>query len=121
MLGRLLLEPSYSRSPAWRGSELDQAECNFACSCGAAVSVRVADLTRAAWTWEQELGPDLSKAATARFQLNAVGRSHDGGSPALVRQSCAACGARFLVYAGVEETSNSVYSVTLQGVSELAA
>ena len=122
VFGRLLVEPSYSRTPTWQGSDLDLAEHRFPCaSCKADVSVGIRSLVAAAWNWERELGTELSEAAAAFFDLGVVRKSKDGGWPAMVRVSCRACKAAYLVYSGVTETSNSVYAVTVQAVVELSA
>jgi len=85
------------------------------------VPLGAASLTRAAWNWKEALGPDLAVEAQTQFSLPAGGLSHDGGWPALLIAECQSCPKSLLVYAGVREVSNSVFSITIQGVSELAA
>ncbi len=120
MFGRSLLEPSYSRLPTWQGSELNLAKTDFACaSCNARVPVSISALVAGVLDWERQLGGELSVAAGRHFDLGVVRRSKDGGWPAMIRVRCKACDAWYLVYAGVDETSNSVWTVTLQGIVEL--
>jgi hypothetical protein len=52
--------------------------------------------------------------------MNVVGKSPDGGWPSVFEVRCDECGFRFLIYAGVEETSNSVYRVAIQSIAEIS-
>ena len=37
----------------------------------------------------------------------------------MVIANCSKCSAKYLVYAGVSEVYNSIYTVTIQGITEL--
>ena len=71
--------------------------------------------------WEHNLGEKLGLDAKSFFGVNLVGKTPDGGCPSMLTIECPGCRAAFLVYAGVNEVANSVYFVTLQGITELTA
>jgi hypothetical protein len=53
------------------------------------------------------------------FDIGYVGKSHDGGWPCFTKAMCPGCRANFVVYAGLQEPSNSFYIITIQGISYL--
>ena len=71
-------------------------------------------------SWADSLAPEVVQEIRELFELNLVGKSHDGGWPSILPVVCESCGARFLVYAGFYETPNSFFTVTLQCVVEFA-
>jgi len=118
--GPQLIRPSYHREPWFAGSETSDRLYTWNCaSCRAEVQVSLDAILRESWSWKSTLGKDLAAAAHDHFELNVVGRSHDGGSPSVLLAACPSCGTRYLLYAGVEEPSNSVYRVVIQGLSEV--
>lgn len=52
--------------------------------------------------------------------MNVVGKSPDGGRPAIFETKCDNCGSQFMVYAGVSEISNSVHIVVIQSIAEVS-
>jgi len=118
--GPQLIRPSYHRDPWFAGSEISDRVYSWQClSCQADVHAPLDAILREAWSWESNLGEELAAATTSHFELNAVGKSHDGGWPSVLLVPCASCSARYLLYAGVSEPSNSVYRVVIQGLSEV--
>ena len=51
--------------------------------------------------------------------MNLVGKTPDGGWTAIVKIECKNCQTVYLIYAGVNEASNSFYIITLQGITEI--
>jgi hypothetical protein len=119
-LGPQIVSPSYHREPWFSGSEISDRFYAWQCtSCEAEVRVSLSSILNEAWPSEPGFGAQLAEAARSHFKLSAAGRSHDGGFPSLVLSACASCGTRYLLYAGVSEPSNSVFSVVIQGLSEV--
>lgn len=117
-LGALILKPSYSRLPSYQGCDLAGASGIFPCSeCGTSIAVSFGSLLRRENVIDKAAQPRLFQL----FEIPAVGKSHDGGWPVFDKVTCAGCEKSFFVYVGVNETSNSVYAFTLQGVVEEAA
>ncbi len=115
-----LIQPSYNRDPWFAGAETVDQVYRWCCaSCQSDVEVPLNGILREVWSWQTTIGDELAKAAHAHFGLNIVGRSHDGGWPSIMLVQCASCDASYLLYAGVDETSNSVYRVTIQGLCEV--
>ena len=111
------LEPSYSRSADFEGDDLSKDKYGFECgNCGAQVFAAYGDFQTAAWSWNENLPEHIVAAAKDVFQLNMVGRSHDGSLQAVILADCSDCGDRYLVYAGVDEGPNSYYRITVQGI-----
>ncbi len=112
-----LLEPDYARSPDFVGWNLDEANFQFDCGkCSRRITIAYQYFVDLFWRWEDRLGQDLVDAAKTQFRLNIVGRSHDGGWPTVTVANCNNCGSQHLVYAGVNEISNSYYQITVQGI-----
>lgn len=118
--GQQLIEPSYWREPWFSGWDTSARSYVWPCAaCGAETAIGLNVVVGKGLSWKSTLGADLASAATSHFRLNLVGKSHDGGWPSISLVQCGSCGARYLLYAGVAETSNSVYRVTIQGLSLL--
>ncbi len=117
-----LVRPSYHRSAVFTGSELGDQAYSWRCpTCSADISAPVGTIVSEAWSWERSAGDEVASFARAHFELNAVGKSHDGGWPSILLVRCEGCAAQFVLYAGVEEVSNSVYQVTIQGLTHVRA
>ena len=113
--GSVILKPSYSRPPNWQGCDLTEALADFSCSrCGSSIEVRFGRFLRR----ERSIDKQEEAALEALFEIPIVGKSHDGGWPRFDLIACGECDATFAVYVGVNETSNSVYAFTLQGIVE---
>ena len=76
-------------------------------------------LTNRVFGWEQDISEDLAAEAKEFYGIGVVGKSQDGGWPSMIKVECPYCKTMHLVYAGVDEVSNSVYFVTLQGIVEV--
>jgi hypothetical protein len=50
------------------------------------------------------------------YGIGLSGKSHDGGLPVFDKVFCEKCRTSYLTYCGVIETSNSAYSVTINGI-----
>ena len=119
-LGKSVLTPSYTREPDFRSHESTENQFTFACTqCGRSVIVEYNTLINRGFGWEQDIGETLAADAKTLYGIGLVGKSRDDGWPSMVKVECSGCKMLFLVYAGVNEVRNSVYFVTMQGVTEL--
>jgi hypothetical protein len=69
--------------------------------------------------WNDAFAETFAAAVRSFYAIGVVGKSPDGGWPSMLQVKCSNCKTPFLVYAGVNEVSNSVYFVTMQGITEL--
>ncbi|MGK3945700.1 hypothetical protein ABK046_46070, partial [Streptomyces caeruleatus] len=68
--------------------------------------------------WEEEIDAMVLEQVKQHFELNAVGKTPDGGWPSIINTRCPNCETNYFVYAGVDEYYNSLFKVTLQGIVE---
>jgi hypothetical protein len=116
------LVPGYGRKPSYTGGAANEPLSYPCASCKVENEVSASDMERASWDCKEALGQDLWALASEHFGFNTVvGKAQDGGRPAVVRRVCGACGHELLVYAGVRESSNSWFVITLLGASVLVA
>lgn len=132
--GRSVLRPSYSRIPDFKNfdykdgkwgirsrlREYFNREFKFRCiNCNKRMAVEYDLLIDKGSGWKQKIGEALAREAIEFYKIGAVGKSHDGGWPAMIKVECPKCKARYLVYAGVNEIHNSAHLVTIQGITEI--
>ena len=118
--GRTKLSPSYTRQPNFKSHESREKHVEFGCiNCYEPIVVEYSLLIDRVFGWEQYLGEELASEAKEFYRIGGVGKSQDGGWPSMVTMRCPKCKTQHLVYAGVDEVSNSVYLVTLQGITEI--
>jgi len=120
MLGKSKLSPSYTRRPNFKSHESKEKYFEFGCiNCDAQIAVEYSLLINRVFGWEQYVGGELASEAREFYRIGVVGKSQDGGWPSMVKVQCPKCQTVHMVYAGVDEVSNSVYFVTLQGITEI--
>jgi hypothetical protein len=118
--GKAELLPSYTRKPNFKSHESKERRFEFGCAnCSSPIAVEYDHLINQVFGWEQNVGEELAAEAKEFYGIGIVGKSPDGGWPSMVKAQCSRCKTVHLVYAGVNEVSNSVYFVTLQGIAEI--
>lgn len=117
--GRTLLEPSYLRRPDYETSAETNPVFRFICSCNHSIETAFETFIAEYFGWEERLGKPFASKAKEFYKIGVVGKSPDGGWPSMVIAYCPNCRARYLLYAGVKEVYNSVYKITVQGITEL--
>jgi len=111
--GEIILNPSWTRPYTYQGHDLSDGTGVFGCvNCQEKIVVPFSNLLENKKSIDEETENTLCKL----FDVPIVGKSHDGGWPRFENVVCASCGQGYVAYIGVNETSNSVYGVTLQGV-----
>jgi hypothetical protein len=117
--GKQIISPSYSRHADYNSLESENQIYEFECaSCQQKVSLQFDSIIGKEFSWEQNFKTSTVEEIKNHFAMNIVGKSPDGGWPAIATIVCEHCPSTFLVYAGVQEIYNSVYSITIQGVVE---
>ncbi|MBA2501315.1 MAG: hypothetical protein H0V27_00405 [Pyrinomonadaceae bacterium] len=118
--GRSKLLPSYTRKPNFKSHESKKRYFEFRCvNCDEPLAVEYNLLINQVFGWEQHIGEALAAEAKEFYRVGIVRKSQDGGWPSMTKVQCSNCKITHLVYAGVNEVSNSVYFVTLQGITEI--
>jgi hypothetical protein len=118
--GKSLLTPSYTRKPDFKSHESTEDQFTFFCAqCGQSVGIEYTALINRGLRWEKDVGEIFAAEAKLFYGIGIVGKSPDGGWPSMMKVECSNCKNVFLVYAGVHEVSNSVYFVTIQGITAL--
>lgn len=118
--GKSILSPSRSRKPAFTSYDSLGRGFKFVCAnCPKEIEIEYKSLIGEEWKWENEFGAKAVREIKRLYNMDRVGKSPDGGSPAVIKSSCKNCRTGYLIYAGVNEPSNSFYVVTLQGITEI--
>ena len=118
--GKSVLSPSYTRSPDFISHKTGEKFYNSACvNCNQTISIEFDSLIRQSYSWQDALGEKLVAETKEFYRIGVVGKSQDGGFPSMIIIECKSCKTDYLIYAGVEEISNSVYVVTMQGITEI--
>ena len=117
--GKRILLPSYTRKKDYRSWVDEDRDYYFGCvRCSAEIPISFQSTIGAIY-WSHRYDPQTVELIRKHFDLNLVGKSHDDGWPAVFQVACQSCELEYLVYAGVDEVSNSVYTVVIQGISEI--
>ncbi len=98
----------------------DPSAYEFCCiNCKASITAEFDRIIRIGSRWEEEWELAHVEETKNHFRMGVVGKSPDGGWPSMLVVACDACGTNHLIYAGVNEVYNSIYTVTVQSVSEM--
>lgn len=120
VFGRDVTKPGIARKPTYDVGHPETAAYEFPCVvCQEPVSLDLTVYLGFAAGRDDVLGDDNRAAIREHFDLNLVGKAHDGGWPRLRVEACRKCATRYLVYVGVKEPTNSWFQVTVQGIVEL--
>jgi hypothetical protein len=142
--GKSILSPSYSRktdfnsldSPgkgfkynSWllvqlRGwfmkSRSAKKNFKFNCvNCQTVVEIKYETIIGKEFSWHDEFDKKTYKEIKRFYDMNAVGKTPDGGWTVIDKRQCNNCQTQYLIYAGVDEDYNSLYKITLQGITEI--
>lgn len=118
--GKTILVPSFSRKPDFDSVASLGRTFRFACvKCSSMITRDFDSFIGLEFGWREKYDKDSLAAIEKHFGLNIVGKSPDGGWTAVCECNCENCGTLYLLYAGVEEYSNSAHRVTLQGITEI--
>ncbi len=114
-----ILSPNYLRHFDFDSAERT-APYLFECSkCKTQIKVDFQALISKAFGWEADFSIAEVETIEQFFDMNAVGKSPDGGWRSVVQETCSDCLRRYLIYAGVNEYQNSLHRITLQGIVEI--
>jgi hypothetical protein len=121
MTDNLILNPSNWRKPNFRSGDDASATYIWQCpSCGKDVKQSYGKVLKEyGGIGDSPFTKEDIATFSEIFDIGYVGKSHDGGWPCFTKATCPGCSVRFVVYAGVQEPSNSFYIITIQGISTL--
>ncbi len=118
--GKSILSPSYIRQPELNFVDSLEKIYQFECvNCPAKVELEVETIIGKEFSWHEEFDKKLYQEIKRFYDMNAVGKTPDGGWTAIDKCQCSNCRTQYLIYAGVDEYCNSCYKVTLQGITEI--
>ena len=118
--GISILSPSDSRKPAFTSYDLLSKGFKFNCAnCKNEIEVEYKLLIGEELDWENNFDKKSVGQIKQFYKMNIVGKSPDGGSPAVIKFLCHNCQTYYLIYASINEPANSFYLVTLQGITEI--
>ncbi len=114
--GKCLIEPSYTRNPAYTGGLFSKEKFAFySWQCGICQNDVQVVLNDYDILSSLEFSPSDKQIVKDKFEIGIIGASKDGGGPCFKRVECPHCS---LVYLGVREPRNSLYLVTVQAICE---
>ena len=115
-----IVVPSDSKQPFHDGPDLDRFYAWSCPKCDSDVRVGLDAVRKGAWSWPNEIPGSLAEEIRAHFAIGSE-RAHGGGWISLLTCACSGCGTTFALYAGVDEYSNSVCRIHIQGLARIAA
>jgi hypothetical protein len=112
--GKSILSPSYLKKPDFTSHEIHKKVFSFECvNCQNNVEIKFKEIIGAEWSWKSDFDKQTVSEISAFYKMNLVGKTPDGGWTAIVKIECKNCQTEYLIYAGVNEVSNSFYIITL--------
>ncbi len=115
-----ILEPSYHRKPYFDSHDTEKADSSFDCiDCGNRLEIIFNEILESAYNWKEKVTQSNINKITNHFNLNDVGKSHDGGFTSIFKKECQQCQSTYLFYFGLTEYHHSVYKVVKQGISQI--
>ncbi len=88
-------------------------------NCQTVVEIKYETLIGKEFSWHDEFDGKTYNEIKRFYDMNAVGKTPDGGWTAIDKCQCSNCQIKYLIYAGVDEYYNSLYKITLQGITEI--
>jgi len=120
LFGARIVSPDLTRPPSFDVLHPHTREYRFDCAaCGTVIQIDLDAILSEDGRVDSILGAENAAAIRAHFDLNMVGKSHDGGWPRFHVERCSSCRTAYLIYVGVKEPSNSRFLVTMQGITQL--
>ncbi len=118
--GKAVLLQSYSRRPDFDSLDSLEKSFNFGCvNCLTKIEVKYKTIIGKEFSWHEEFDAKTYEEIKRLYDMNAVGKTPDGGWTAIDKCQCNNCQTQYLIYAGEDEYYNSLYKITLQGITEI--
>jgi hypothetical protein len=113
-----IISPSYSRDPFFiygtTETKIFESKCD---KCGSKIELLIDEIIHDSYSWKQKYNDDEINQLKEYYNIGYIGKSHDGGSPAIIKYECRNCNSLYYLYFGVKEPANSVYVITLQAIT----
>lgn len=118
--GKSILSPSYFRKPDFNSLDSPEKSFQFDCvNCSSIIEVKYKTIIGKEFSWHDEFDEKTYDEIKRFYNMNAVGKTPDGGWTAIDTCQCDNCQTQYLTYVGVNEYYNSLYKITLQGITEI--
>jgi hypothetical protein len=118
--GKSILLPSYSRKSDFNSLNSTEKSFKFGCvNCQSKIQIKYDSIIENKWNWEDKFDDKTNSEIKQFYDINAVNKSPADGWTAIGKFQCGNCQTEYLIYAGVDEYYNSLYKVTLQGITEI--
>ncbi|MGD9589789.1 MAG: hypothetical protein AB7Q37_16870 [Pyrinomonadaceae bacterium] len=115
-----LVSPSYTRTPTYDSLNAQAQSYEFDCiRCSMRIVIDFTDILNNESQWPYDFDKVTENQIRLHFDMNMVGKSPDGGWPKIITRRCIGCSVKYMLYAGVNEVANSVYKITIQGITEI--
>ena len=88
-------------------------------NCPTKIEVKYKTIIGKEFSWHEEFDEKTYDEIKQFYDMNAFSKTPDGGWTAIDRCHCKNCQSQYLIYAGIEEYYNSLYKITLQGITEI--
>ncbi len=119
--GKSVLSPNYFRQPDFDSLESVEKTFEFEClNCRNTIVIEYQSLIGNGFSWDDEYDEKTSIEVKRFYDMNAVNKTPDGGQPIVSKCFCENCQTQYLIYVGVNEYYNSLYKITLQGITEIS-
>ncbi len=119
--GKSILSPDYFRQPDFNSLDSIEKTFNFDCvNCPKTIVKEYNSIIGKVFCWHEEFDEKTYTKIKQFYDMNAVNKTPDGGLTAVDMCFCENCQTQYLIYAGVREYYNSLYKITLQGITEIS-
>jgi hypothetical protein len=114
----ILYQPIKERLPFFQGWDTKSAVFDTGCPhCKERLQVKFKEMLDAAWGWQDRMDEELRDPLAKIFEINLSNRSIAMGMPGVVSRTCTSCHISSYFYFHFNETSNSVYSISLRAAA----
>jgi hypothetical protein len=114
----ILCQPIKERLPFFQGWDTESAVFDTGCPhCKERLQVKFKEMLDAAWGWKDRMDEQLRDPLAKIFEINLSNRSIAMGMPGVVVRTCPNCQKSSYFYFHFNETSNSVYSISLRAAA----
>jgi len=110
--------PIKDREPFFQGWDTNEASFDSGCPhCKARLRIEFKDMLDAAWGWSDRMEEPLRGELADVFGIDISNRSIGDGMPGVVAKFCPDCRMSSYFYFSFQETSNSVYRISLRAAA----
>ncbi|WP_187264371.1 hypothetical protein [Pontibacter beigongshangensis] len=116
-----IITPVYYKKPDFiTGESEKRKQYLFKCAaCGAELGIDFQKQIQNCWTGKTDEVTDREhEELKAHYGIGSSNKSHEGGLPVFDKVACTPCSGQYYTYSGVNEFSNSTFTVQIQGIAK---